>query len=186
MINLLPPDRIRQIHAGQDNVVLLRYCLASLILTIPLAGLVIFSHLTLTNQRNEAEKTISDNLEKAREFSIVQQSATEFQNNLRVAKTILDKEVRYTNAALTIARALPSNIILQSLNLDSSSFGEPIVLTALGKNNYDAVRLKTAFENSPSFSEAHLISVSSNQDANNGYNVNISISVVISPEIAKP
>ena len=186
MINLLPPDRIRQIHAGQDNVVLIRYCLASLVLTVPLAGLIIFSQITLTSQKNEAEKTISDNLEKAREFSLVQQSATEFQNNLKVAKTILDKEVRYTNAALTIARTLPSGIILQSLDLNSSSFGEPIVLSALGKDNNDAVRLKTAFEDSSSFSEAHLISVSKTPNADNGYSVGISISVIMKPEIARP
>lgn len=186
MINLLPPNRIKQIHAGQDNVVLLRYCLISLVLTIPLAGLVIFSHITLSSQKNEAEEAISANLEKARKHSLVQESATEFQNNLKVAKTILDKEVRYTNAALTIARTLPSGVILQSLHLDSSSFGEPIVLSALGRENNDAIRLKTAFEDSPSFSEAHLISVSTAENADSAYRVNISISVIIKPEIAKP
>ena len=186
MINLLPPDRIKQIHAGQDNVLLLRYCLASLVLTIPLAGLIIFSHVTLANQKAEAEETISANLEKARKYSLIQEASTEFQNNLQVAKTILDKEVRYTNAALAVARTLPPGIVLQSLTLDSSSFGQPIVLAALGKSNNDAIRLKTAFENSTSFSETHLISISSVQDTGDGYSVDISISVIVNPEIAKP
>ena len=183
MINLLPPAKKQQIHAAQANVLLLRYCLASLVLAVLLATIVGITYLTLSNSKAAAASAMQEAEAKSTQYADTQAKAAEFTSNLAVAKTILDKEVRYTTAAINIAQTIPSGIILNSLQLNAQSFGTPMVLDAQGKTYDDAIRLKTAFEESPYFDEAHLLSVGESDDE--AYPVSIQISVIIKQEIIK-
>lgn len=185
MINLLPPEQKKQIRAGQSNVMMLRYCIASLILAILLGGLVVVTYLTLKNARNSAEASLAEGQAKSQKYSQVQQQATEFNNNLSIAKTILDKEVRYSQVAVKIAQVLPPGIVLQSLQLNADSFGKPMILDAYGKSYEDAIRLKTALEESDIFHDVHIISATTAANADNGYPVAISMSVIIDGAIVK-
>ncbi len=184
MINLVPPEQKRQIRAAQTNVLLFRYCIASLFLAFSLASLVAIAYITMNNSKSTAEQALRDGQVKSAQYADVQKSATEFTNNLAIAKTVLDKEVKYTNVAIKIAQTLPSGIVLNSLQLDAESFGKPMTLDAKGKSYNDALRLKTAFEQSSDFSDPHLLSVSKS-DTDGDYPFAISISVIIKPEISK-
>ena len=185
MINLLPPDNKRQIHAAQSNVLLLRYCIASLALMALLAGIIGIAHLTLNSSKVAAENSIKESEAKSSQYTDIKVQAEEFKKNLAIAKTILDKEVRYSAIALQIAQTIPAGTVLQSLQLSAQSFGEPTVLNANGKTYDDAIRLKTAFEESNYFHDVHLLSVS-HADENNPdqiYPISIQISVVVNREI---
>ncbi len=186
MINLLPPQEKRQIVAGQTNVILMRYCVISLML----AGLLILVtggvYVIMMNTKARAEEAIALGNQKTAQYATVQQEATEFANNLSTAKTILGKEVAYSKVAVKIAQALPSGIVLQSLSLDAKTFGTPTTLNAKGKNYADALRLKTSLENSGLFSNVNLASVTMASDgAKSGYPTAIIMNVTIKPEVAK-
>ena len=186
MINLLPPEQKKQIRAGQSNVLLFRYCIASLILAVVLGAIVTITYFTMQKSKQTAETALEEGQLKNAQHMSVQQAATEFSNNLAIAKTVLDKEIRYTSVAIKIAQVLPSGVVLDSLQLDAQVFGKPIVLSARGRSYDDAIRLKTAFEQSPLFQDPHLLSVSqSSEEGGDDQSVTISISVIISPEIAK-
>ncbi len=187
MINLLPPEYKKQIRAGQSNSLLLRYCVLSGLLAILLLGAAGAIYIVINMSRERAETTIEESKAKSAAYAESQQQSDTFRNNLTIAKTILDKEVRYSAILIQIAQTLPSGVVLQSIQLDAKSFGKPITLSAAGKSYDDALRLKTAFENSSYFSEVSLQSVSNNQKqaGNESHPVSISISVTISPEIVK-
>lgn len=181
MINLLPPNDKRQIRAGKSNVLLLRYCIASFSLAIPLLLLIVSAYIIMDNSKNTAQAIIQEGEARNERLRHVQQNAQEFRQNLSTAKTILDKEVKYSRVAVSIAQALPSDIYIQSLNLSPETFGQPIILSASGDSYQDAVRLKTSLERSEVFSNVYLISVS--QAGGEAGGVTISISAVLNPEI---
>jgi Tfp pilus assembly protein PilN len=185
MINLLPPEQKRQIRAGQSNFLLVRYCIASVLLAVLLFALAGGIYMIMNNSKKGAEAAIQQSTAKSSEYQEVQQEATEFSNNLATAKTILDKEVRYSQIAVRLAQALPSGVILSSIQLNSENFGQPMTLTASGKSYEDALRLKSALEQSPYFSNVYLGSVAQSSTEDTGYPVAITINVTISPEIAK-
>lgn len=187
MINLLPPEKKRQIIAAQDNVILFKYCIASLALALLVGSLVIVGYITLRSLRIDAEKAISDSQTQTEAYSKTQTEANEFKQNLSIAKTILDKEILFTQATLSIARTIPEGVILEApLTLSSESFGMPITLSARGKTIQHAIILKTALEQSSDiFTDVHLTSVDKLPEET-VYPVSIIISVIINPEIAKP
>ena len=186
MINLLPPQEKRQIRAGQTTVILWRYCVTSLLLAVLLFTITGGVYYIMAQSKTNAEAAIATSNQEAAKYQSVQQQITEFNNNLSTAKTILDKEVRYSKIAVTIAQSLPSGITLQSLSLDAKTFGTPFTLTALGKSYDDAIRLKSELEKSEAFQDVHLASVSMATGEGSGeYPVSISINVTIKPEVAK-
>jgi len=185
MINLLPPDKKRQIRAGQSNALLLRYCILSLLLAALLFALIGGVYIMMDTTKRTAEETIQESNHRSAEYQPAQQELTEFNNNLATAKAILDKEVRYSELAVKIAQSLPSGIVLESLNLDSKTFGQPMTLSALGKTYDDSLRLKSSLEDSPYFENVHLQSVSIGSDGPEGGTASITINVTIKPEIAK-
>lgn len=190
MINLLPPERKREIRAGQTNVLLLRYCVLSLVLAALLFILAGSVYFLMQNSQKAAQTAIQESETKNAQYQKVQQDVAAFNTNLQTARTILDKEVRYSQIAVKIAQTLPSGVILQSLQLDAKTFGQPMTLNAQAKTYDDAIRLKTAFEQSSSFSNVYLLSVTNGSDTGEGsqssaYPVSIVINVTINPEIAK-
>lgn len=184
MINLLPPEDKRLIRAGKANILLVRYCVISLLLAVPLFLLIGGTYFIMHSARETAQTDIQERTERTAEYKHIQAEADTFSKNLQTAKSILDDEVKYSRIAVKIAQALPDGITLDALQLNESSFGTPITLNATGKNYDDALRLKTAFERSELFSDPHLQQVTL-QGEGNEQNVSIAISVVIAPEITK-
>ena len=103
MINLLPPEEKRQIRARITNTLLLRYCIATLLLTIPLSTLAGGTYMIILNQKSAAEESIQNSQQKSSQYADIRAEAQEFKSNLNTAKTILDKEIKYSQIALAIA-----------------------------------------------------------------------------------
>lgn len=187
MINLLPPEAKREIRAGQANVLLLRYCVTTLVLAVFLAAVIIGVYYVITASQRTAEREMQKSNQKIASYQPTEREYTEFSSNLATAKAIISKDVRYSIISQRIGQALPRNVILESLTLDASKFGTPLVLSARGKSYDDAITLKTKLEESSLFTDVHLISVAraNADDTKSGYPVSISISVVIRQEVAK-
>lgn len=184
MINLLPPEQKRQIRARQSNSLLLRYCILTLVLALLLFAMSGGVYMMMLGSKKNAEKTIEQNSQKSIAYKKVREDALKFTNDLATVKAILDKEVSYSNIAIKIAQTLPPDVVLQSLQLNYRSFGQPTTLNALGKSHGDSVRLKTALEKSELFSDVHIQSTAI-QDSEQSYPFVFSVSVTIKPEVAK-
>ena len=107
MINLLPPKVKREIIAGRSNVLLWRYCVVSLILGFLLIAATVGIYLLMEHAKTTAQETIDTGNRRAMQYQKVQQDYESFSANLKIAKAILDKDVRYSKVALKIAQAMP-------------------------------------------------------------------------------
>ena len=184
MINLLPPKVKREIIAGRSNVILWRYCVVSLILGFLLIVATAGIYFIMAHTRTTARQAIETGNRRALHQK-VQQDYESFSANLKIAKAILDKDVRYSKVALKIAQAMPSGTILQTLTLDSKKLGTPMTINARGKTYGDALRLKDSFQQSSLFKDVNLASAVAEKENKDGYPINITINVTMVPEVAK-
>lgn len=183
MINLLPPETKAQISAARANRLLLRYNLLLLAAVAFLLIAVIIVYVYLGNAKTVAEATIADNRSKVSDYSAIESQASAFRQNLARAKQILDSDVTYTKVILSIARVLPSGIVLDTLSLNSETFGSPTTLTANARDYAAVLSLKDSLQNSNLFSNVSIQTISNAGDGE--YPLSVTLSVTIQKEAAK-
>ena len=159
MINLLPSTTKRQLRAARANVLLVRYTVLSAAVVVFLGLGVASVYLVMSATKSNAENTSLENQSQISDYTKVQAEAAEFRTNLSTAKTIMDKEVIYSDTVLSIARIIPSGVVLSNLTLDSTSFGSPITINANATSYQHAVNLKSALEQSDIFTDVHFTSI---------------------------
>lgn len=165
MINLLPPDDKKQIRAARVNVLLLRYNIMLGFGIVFLTFALAVAYFFLMTSKQAAETTIADNAQKEGSYAEVKTQAEAFRTQLSTSKSILDGQVSYAKAALTIAKLLPEGTALSTLTLDETSFTTPLVLTVKISDEAAAAQLLKNFKNSPLFSNVTKGKISVGQGA---------------------
>lgn len=185
MINLLPPDQLRELRAARANTLLLRYniFLIGILVFIVLSLVVVYFYLATI--QSAAEATKRDNDAKVTSYARINSQADAFRKDLASAKDILDQEATYSKTILTIAGQLPSGVVIDTLSLDASTFGTPTVLALKARDQASALAAKEAFQKSPIFSAVHFTNLTTAKSASDGYPVTANLSVVISKDAAK-
>jgi len=146
MINLLPPETARQIHASRHNNLLLRYLIGLFIAL----GLIIFVYATtfilMKTTEQSSVSSSSENKQKIAQNKETEDRAKAYTSNLKIAKALFDSELSHTTALNKIASALPTGTMIQALDLSASTVGSPITLSVQAKTKADALAVKTSFE----------------------------------------
>lgn len=178
MINLLPNELKREIKAGRVNVLLLRY---NILLLLIVAFLVMFFAICLyllNSNEQLAASTIEDNTKKEASYADIKLESDTFRAQLSEAKSVLDSNVSYSGAVLSIARLVPSGVILSDIALDQTSFSQPIVLSAHVKGRQEALDLRSTFQNSAKFSNVSLgSSIAKSGDPAYPYSINLTVTI---------
>lgn len=180
MINLLPPESKKQIKSGRFNIVMLRYVIALAAAVIFLAAFTILVCFLIMNIKASAEEAINQNNQRTSDYSSIQAEAAELRSNLATAKTILDKEISYSNAILIIAQTVPSNVVIDSISLDASTFGAPTTISAHARSNQDAVALRNAFQDASAYFSDVSFQTLSSDSSDSQYPVSVTLSLIIS------
>lgn len=146
MINLLPPESAKQLRAARHNALLMKYIIG---LSITLGLIVLVYALTFVLMKSTEISSNASSETSKQKIATYNKAAAEAKThtqNLRMAKSIFDSELSYTNALHKIASALPAGTVLQTLNLSASTTSTPTTLTILAKTKQDALNVKSAFE----------------------------------------
>lgn len=184
MINLLPHEEKRQLQAARTNTLLIRYNIF-LLGIIAFMGLAIgVTYVYLSSTLSTAEQTIQSNQTHVAQYASVQAQAQQFRDRLSTAKQILDNEVTYSKVILEIAQVIPSGVVLQTLSLDSGTFGTPTTLTGQAKDYASALAFKDSFSKSPLFSDVHFQTIDTTSGTGS-YPVTVSLGLTIKKDAAK-
>lgn len=182
MINLLPPEVKAETSAARANRLLLRYNILLLVSIGFLIGFIGLVYVYLSNTKTIAEQTIADNIAKAGDYGSIEADANAFQRNLTNARQILNNDVTYTKVVLEIANVLPPGVVLDTLNLDSQTFGTPTTLAANAKDYSTVLALKDSLQASSIFSNVSIQTIS---DSGTGeYPLSATFSVTIRKDAA--
>jgi Tfp pilus assembly protein PilN len=184
MINLLPKEEKRQLHAARSNTLLIRYNIFLLGVVAFMGIAIAITYVYLNTTKQKAEQTVQANDSKVTQYSSVQAQATLFRQHLATAKQILDNEVTYSRVVVDIARLIPSGVVLENLALDSQTFGTETTLVALAKNYDSALALKDSFGKSSLFSDVHFQSITSG-GTDTSYPVTVNLNITIKKDAAK-
>ena len=152
MINLLPDEEKRNIRAGRMNVVLLRYNIMILVAIIILVLFSVMFWVVLHATQSAAVSTSNENNSEASSYTNVRQDAVNYTKNLAVAKTIFSNAIGYTDIINSITKLVPSGVVMDSLNLSDSTFGQQSSFSAHARNYESATKLKENFQSSKLFS----------------------------------
>lgn len=183
MINLLPPDAKTQITAARANRLLLRYNILLLVAIAFLLAAIGFVYIYLGNAKVAAEAAIQENISRVGDYAAVEAEANSLKQDLANAKQILDSDVTYTKVILEIAKVLPPGVVLDTLNLDSATFGTPTALTAKVRDYPTVLTLKDSLQNSNLFSGVSIQTISS--DGTGEYPLTATLSVTIRKDAAR-
>jgi Tfp pilus assembly protein PilN len=183
MINLLPPETKSQLSAARTNRLLLRYnvlLLAAVAFLLAAIGLV---YVYLGNAKASAETTIAENISRAGDYDSVEAEATAFRQNLANIKQILNSDVAYTKIILEIAGVLPQGVVLDRLDLDSTTFGTPTTITANVTDYATVLKLKDALQQSTIFTNVSIQTISS--DGTGQYPLRATFAVTIQKDVVR-
>lgn len=182
MINLLPKETKSQIAAARANRLLLRYNIILLGAIGFMLAAIIFIYFYLLNAKAAAEETIEYNRSKASDYSEIEGQANAFKQSLANAKQILDSDATYTKVILDIASVLPPGVVLDTLSLDSTTFGSPTTITANVRDYPTVLTLKDSLQNSEIFSNVSIQTISRGSDG--AYPLSATLSVTIRKDAA--
>lgn len=183
MINLLPPDSKKQLRAARSNRLLLRYNILLLVAFLFLLGAIGTVYVFLSSAKANAESTIEYNRSKVSDYAATESQANSFRQNLSSAKQILDSDIAYTKVILEISQVLPKGVVLDTLSLDSKSFGNPTTLAARATDYSTAIALKNSLQSSSLFTDVSILSVTGGGDGS--YPISVSLSVTIRKDAAQ-
>jgi len=183
MINLLPPETRSQLGAARANRILVIYNFILLAAIVFLAGAIGVVYIYLGSQKISAENTIAENISRAGDYGSVEAEAAAFRQNLASVKQILNNDVAYTGIILEIANVLPPGVVLDTLSLDSTTFGTPTTLTAKVTDYSTVLRLKDSLQQSSIFSNVSIQTITDNGEGR--YPLSATYAVTIQKEAAQ-
>ena len=183
MINLLPETYKKEILAGRSNLLLVRYCVLSLAVTVATVGIIAGVWLMIDRVKDISQQTIIDNEKNSFQLSAKQAEVTEFHTNLKTAKSILDKQIDYSSVALRVASTIPSGVVIDQLSLDPSTFDKPTTMVAHARSENTALELKKAFSDSKYYSDVHFNSISRGDDGSGEYPFTVNLGLTIKKSI---
>ncbi|MDO8336546.1 MAG: hypothetical protein Q7T74_07260 [Candidatus Saccharibacteria bacterium] len=190
MINLIGPDRKKQLLAARRNSIWVRYnflLVCTLItIVIVLGGTAFFYYGQKLGQDQSAEENNKQLL--GTEYIKKKKVVDEFRKNLTTAKTVLDAETQYSDIILDIAKTMPPNTVISSLKFDSTTFQSQQTLEFRSKTLNDALALKAAFEkNPPLSSQVRFSNVSrADEESGDGADTAYPMSITMFMDLKKP
>jgi Tfp pilus assembly protein PilN len=179
MINLLPDETKRQLHAARTNVILVRYTGVILIAFLFLVFIIVGSSLLLAQSKASADLLVESNSADASIYGETQQTITELSSNLSGARALLDSRISYASFLRSLGSQMPAGTVIEAIELTPQSFtGSPVTLKVFAESAEATVALREQLQSSAQFSNINLTSISENGGIEN-YPVTASLSLTI-------
>jgi len=182
VINLLPPQHKKDLAAGRTNTILVRYLWIIFALFSLLAAMSGLTYVVLSTEQANQQRERDASSQQIAENHAIEQRQKEFENNLMVAKTILDQQTHYSNVLLKLARLMQPGTILSSITLDHESYGTPMDINFSAKSEEDAIKLRNAFQSSDLFTNVQFKTLALNDAESSAYPVSVVMQVIINKE----
>lgn len=177
MINLLPYDLKKELKASRINSILLScililcFAIGFLILTCATTFLLIENSRTINEELARTSQTTNASSNSTQQV----QTATD---NLDTTKQILEQQISYSALLQAFGGALPTGVILESLNVNNDNINQPLNLQIRATSNDKISEMTSKFQSSTVFTSYELVS-SKTDNSNVKYPVTANIKLSI-------
>ena len=185
IVNLLPYKSKLQNNAAKANVILVKFTAILGLAAIFLAFASFATWMFLNNMEMDAIANTKTNTTSSKTYDSYKAQAQALVASINTGKNILDRQTSYSDIIMGLASYMPAGVVIESLSLDSTTFGTPMSLTLRAKSINNITRFKDAITNQGSviFSGYTLQSSTTVQNDTSGYNTRASISLTINKGI---
>lgn len=163
MINLISPERKRDVAAARINAKLVRFGIALLMLAAVIAAIYGFGFWLLWQDEQSVKAKLATQDSEAQAYAKVEKEANEFRQNLAIAKRILGAEKTYSSFLTQLARDMPSGTVLTNLSLggptttSSSRPAGTLIIEARATSYAKVLELKNSLEQSQLFENVSIV-----------------------------
>lgn len=169
MINLLSNEDKRELRAARRNIVLLNYVLTLLMLAVLVASTYAIGYFLLHQQEQASRQKIAEFVPQKSEYKDTIDRANAYSKDLSIAKSILQNEFFYSDFMTLIAKTLPANTVMTSLDISASEVTKPVTIEVSTKSYQDFVAIKNALQNSKFFQGTKILTVDFVPEASYSY-----------------
>lgn len=167
MINILSPAQKRDIRAARINVVLVRYCVTIVLLSLLCLLIYGIGFWIISQEKAATLVKLESQSDQSKLYSAVEKEAEVFRGNLSVAKSILTNETSYSTFLTTLAAGLPAETVLTQLSIGEVNLSGPLstmVIEARTSNYEKTLALKSSLEQTTLFQNVSIINTSRPED----------------------
>lgn len=169
MINLLSNEDKRELRAARRNIVLLNYVLTLLMLAVLVASTYAIGYFLLHQQEQASRQKLTEFVPQKSEYKDTIDRANAYSKDLSIAKSILQNEFFYSDFMTLIAKTLPANTVMTSLDISASEVTKPVTIEVSTKSYQDFVAIKNALQNSKFFQGTKILTVDFVPEASYSY-----------------
>ena len=191
MINLLPSDQYKELHAARHNVLLIRLFIGAVVCLAGVLFTIISTYLLIASQEKTALTAKQAAQQQLGKYAQVEKETKDFQKNLQTAKQILDQSVSYRTMLINIAQALPRDATISNLQLSPETVGATANLDISTTSYERAVQLKDILNDSAIADNVSIsgITTSSADDSSappSKYPISVQMNVTFTKELLTP
>ena len=162
MINLLPPELKEAYHYAHRNVQLVRWtaiCIVSLVglIAIGTFGLI---YVQQTSRSYDSQITSAQTSLRSQQLTATQTKVKDISSSLKLAVTVLSKELLFSKLLTQLAKITPSKAVLTDLNISQAQSSVDITALATDYNAATQLQVNLADPANKLFAKADIISIS--------------------------
>lgn len=190
MINLLPIDQYKELHAARHNVLLFRLFIAAAVCLTGVLFMIVSTYLLITAQEKTALAAKQAAQQQLGKYAEVEKDTKDFQKNLQTAQQILDQSVSYRTMLINIAQTLPQDATISSLQLSPETVGATANLDISTTSYERAVQLKDILNQSAIAENVSISGITAAPDDSSApaskYPISVQMNVTFTKDLLTP
>lgn len=182
MINLLPPEVVKELRATRTNTMLRKYLITSILALVVVATAVAGAFYINQQNLQAYQQEREESRRELASLSEVKKRIAEYNGELKVAESAIKNEARMSVLIANLSSVLPPGSVLSGIAFNVESLEEPAVIQAQVDSFNKAGVLKRNFDQSEFFTEVVLQQVSradGEDEAPSAYPFNVQLQVTL-------
>lgn len=185
LVNLLPYKSKKQISAAKANVVLVKFTAIIGAGALFLAAASFMTYMILNGMEQTALAQKSKNSTETQAFEAAKGQATTMNRSINSAVSILNRQVSFSDILTQLGSITPNGVVIESLNLSSSTLGKPVTLQLHAKDSNSLIQFRDNIQASTLFKDYSLSSSTSSANDPEGYTIRATVSLTINKVVSQ-
>lgn len=166
MINLIPPETKRAYHYAQLNDRLLTWVVALIIGVLGLGAIGTYGWISVHRSIDSTSAQVAStvNTLSANHLTSIESQVQSISNDFTLVVKVLSQEVLFSKLLSRMAAVMPEGANLTSLNINTTSSGSALAISAEATNYTTATQVQVNLSDPTNgiFSKADLVSINCN------------------------
>lgn len=145
MINLLPEESKKELHAARQNNILLNYIILCALVLLAVIAIYALTFTVFKTTEKNSQLLSENNQSKVASMKKIEKEAKEYQNNLSIAKQIFSKNIYYSSVLMQIAKTTPQGVVIDNIPLSPEMAATQSQISIKAKDYQSVIKFRDSF-----------------------------------------